>query len=381
MIQNMSKCAVIAEAGVNHNGRIEQALQLVDVAAEAGADAVKFQTFRARELVTQTAEKAAYQQRKTGSAESQYAMLRRLELTPDAHVRLLDHCRSCDITFLSTPFDCESAVFLVDTCGVDRFKIPSGEITNGPFLLALARQNLPMIVSTGMATLGEIERALSVLAYGMLNPEPSTAAPSPEAFQEAFASADGQRVIGERVTLLHCTSEYPAPVDDVNLRAMDTLRDAFHLPVGLSDHSEGIAIPIAAAARGATLVEKHFTLDRTLPGPDHAASLEPDELAAMIEGIRQVEAALGSGRKLPATSEMKNRAVARKSLVARRPIAAGEPFTADMLTAKRPGTGLSPMNYWRLLGQPAPRPYEADEVIEAGGSTGSAHHSDNPDPF
>jgi len=359
-----SSVFVIAEAGVNHNGDMDRAKALVDAAAEAGADAVKFQTFRAQELVTQTAQKAEYQQRTTESTESQYAMLRRLELAPDAHEMLLEHCREQGISFLSTPFDSESANFLVEACGVDQLKVPSGEITNGPFLLDLTRHGLPIVLSTGMSTLGEVEEALSVLAFGLTHQGGDNAELSRDAFHSAFASEEGQRALQEHVTVLHCTTEYPAPFGEVNLRAMDTLRHAFGCRVGLSDHSEGTAIPIAAAARGATLIEKHFTLDRQLPGPDHAASLEPDELRAMIRGIRQVETALGTGKKIPTASEMKNRPVARKSLVARRSIAKGEPFTTQTLAAKRPGTGVSPMHYWKLLGQPASRDYTADERID-----------------
>jgi len=359
-----SSVYVIAEAGVNHNGDMERAKALVDAAAEAGADAVKFQTFRADELVTKTAQKAEYQQRTTEATESQHSMLRRLELAPDAHQMLVKHCRERGISFLSTPFDSESADFLVEACGVDRLKVPSGEITNGPFLLNLTRHRLPIVLSTGMSTLGEVEEALSVLAFGLVRRESRDTEPSHAAFRAAFSSQEGQDALQKHVTVLHCTTEYPAPFDDINLRAMDTLRHAFGCRVGFSDHSEGIAVPIAAVARGATIIEKHFTLDRQLPGPDHAASLEPDELSGMIQGIRQVEIALGPGQKTPSASEMKNRPIARKSLVARRPVAKGETFTVETLAAKRPGTGVSPMHYWELLGEPASRDYAADEAID-----------------
>jgi len=359
-----SSVFVIAEAGVNHNGDMERAKALVDAAAEAGADAVKFQTFRADELVTQTAQKAEYQQRTSEATESQHSMLRRLELASDAHEMLLEHCQEQGISFLSTPFDSKSANFLVETCGVDRLKVPSGEITNGPFLLNLTRHGLPIVLSTGMSTLGEVEEALSVLAFGLTRRGGSDEKPSGDAFRSAFSSPEGRHALQKHVTVLHCTTEYPAPFGEINLRAMDTLRHAFGCRVGLSDHSEGIAIPIAATARGASLIEKHFTLDRQLPGPDHAASLEPDELIAMIQSIRQVETALGTGRKTPTDSEIKNRPVARKSLVARRPIAKGEIFTSEMLAAKRPGTGVSPMRYWELLGETAARDYASDEEID-----------------
>jgi N-acetylneuraminate synthase len=243
---------------------------------------------------------------------------------------------------------------------VRRLKIASGEITNGPLLLAHARLGLPIILSTGMATLEEVREALAVLAFGLV----AGAEPSRAAFERAFASGEGQAALRRQVTLLHCTTEYPAPFDEVNLRAIETLRAAFGLPVGLSDHSVGIAVPIAAAALGAAIVEKHFTLDRTLPGPDHAASLEPGELGAMVEGIRAIEAALGDGVKAPRGAERRNMAVARRSLVAARPIAAGERFAEDSLAAKRPAGGLSPMRTWDLLGSAATRAYRADEAIE-----------------
>jgi len=353
---------VIAEAGVNHNGSLDQAKRLVDGAVEAGADAVKFQTFRAEALTVDAAEKAAYQQDTTDAEQSQRAMLRELELPPSFHEALLEHCAERDLQFLSSPFDAASVDLLVDDFDVPRIKIPSGEITNAPLLLHIARTGRPAILSTGMSTLGEIEAALGVLAFGYMGADE---APDTDQFRAAYASDRGQEALRDHVVLLQCTSEYPAPVDEVNLRAMDTLRSAFGLPVGLSDHTRGTAVPVAAVARGATVVEKHFTLDRTLPGPDHRASLEPNELAAMVEGIRRVEQALGSARKRPTPSETKNRTVARKSLVAAAPIAKGEPFTEDNLTAKRPGTGLSPTRYWDYLGRTAARDYDTDDLIEA----------------
>jgi len=353
---------VIAEAGVNHNGSLDRAKKLVEVAAEAGADAVKFQTFRADALTVETAEKAAYQQNTTDEEQSQREMLHELELPPSFHETLLEDCTERDIQFLSSPFDPSSVDLLVDRFDVPRIKIPSGEITNAPLLLHIARTGRPAILSTGMSTLGEIENALGVLAFGYTG---ASKAPGRERFRAAYASDRGQERLQSHVALLHCTSEYPTPVEEVNLRAMDTLKSAFGLPVGLSDHTRGTAVPVAAVARGATVVEKHFTLDRTLPGPDHRASLEPDELAAMVEGIRKTERALGSTEKRPTPSETKNRPVARKSLVAAEPIAAGEPFTEANLTAKRPGTGLSPTRYWDYLGRPASRDYDMDELIEA----------------
>lgn len=354
----MSDVYIIAEAGVNHNGSVEMAKQLVDAAANAGADAVKFQTFKAERLVSKFAQKADYQKRTTDAEESQFAMIKRLELDVDTHHILQQYCSEWKIEFLSTPFDIDS-VDLLTGLGVSRLKVPSGEITNAPLLLKVARTGLPLILSTGMSTLGEVEQALAVLAFGYSGGEH----PSRRAFAEAYTSPEAQTKLRENVTLLHCTTEYPTPFGDVNLRAMDTLHAAFGLPVGYSDHTEGIAVPIAAVARGAKLIEKHFTLDRTLPGPDHKASLEPDELTAMVRSIRDIEKALGNPRKAPAVSEVKNMDIARKSLVAARNIEKGETFTADNLTVKRPGSGRSPMDYWEVLGMPAERAYREDETI------------------
>ncbi len=331
---------IIAEAGVNHNGDLALAKGLIDAAAQAGANLVKFQTFSADRLATAGAAKADYQTQTTGSAESQHAMLRRLELTLDMHLALIDHCRKRGIGFLSTAFDHPSLDLLAEL-GLERFKIPSGEITNLPYLRHVGRLAAPadksVILSTGMATLGEIEAALDIL--------------------ETAGTPRG------RITVLHCNTEYPTPMGDVNLRAMVTLREAFQVVVGYSDHTPGIEVPIAAVALGATVIEKHLTLDRTLPGPDHPASLEPDEFAAMVHAIRHIEQALGDGIKRPSPSEAKNKPIARKSLVAAVPIRAGEPFTPANLTAKRPGTGLSPMRWDEVIGRPAPRAFAADELI------------------
>ncbi|MBF0126365.1 MAG: N-acetylneuraminate synthase [Magnetococcales bacterium] len=354
---------IIAEAGVNHNGRLDLALRLVDAAAGAGANAVKFQTFRAADLVSRHAPKAAYQQSLTNPEESQLALLERLELDQASHLMLADHCRQRGIAFLSTPFDAASLAFLVHGMGLETLKIPSGELTNGPFLLQVGATGKRILLSTGLATLGEIETALGVLAFGLLAlREP----PSVAGCAAAFASSEGRAALAGQVTLLHCTTEYPAPFGEVNLRAMDTMRQAFGLPVGYSDHTTGIVVPIAAAARGAVVIEKHFTLDRSLPGPDHPASLEPEELTAMVEAIRVVEQAMGHGVKVPMASERKNRLVARKSLVALEPIGQGERFSSANLGVKRPGSGLSPMEYWRLLGGVARRDYQPDECIDGG---------------
>lgn len=353
---------IIAEAGVNHNGSVDMAKQLILTAAKAGADAVKFQTFKSEKVISKFAEKADYQKQTTQSNESQLEMVKKLELNEEEHQELKKYCEECNIQFLSTPFDLESVDLLVDKMNVPLLKIPSGEITNAPLLLKIARTGLPVILSTGMSTLGEIEQALGVLAYGYTHVDLPA---SIKAFQETFLSEAGQLVLQQKVRLLHCTTEYPTPYEDVNLHAMETLSHAFGLPVGLSDHTEGITIPIAAVARGAMIIEKHFTLDKSLPGPDHKASLNPEELFAMIQGIRQVEVALGSSVKSPAPSEVKNIAIARKSLVAACDIQCGDIFTMENITAKRPGKGISPMYYWNLLGKKADRDYKEDEIIDA----------------
>lgn len=351
---------IIAEAGVNHNGSIDIARQLVDVAADAGADIIKFQTFKADKVVSKYAKKAEYQTKTTEQSESQLDMVKKLELNEEAHHVLIDHCKTRNMEFLSTPFDFGSVDLLANKLNLTRLKIPSGEITNGPYLLYVAKTGKPVILSTGMSTLGEIETALGVLAFGYLNKKEQ---PSLQKFQDAYCSKEGQDVLSKKVTLLHCTTEYPAPFDEVNLKAMDTMRAAFGLPVGFSDHTPGIAIPVAAVALGATVIEKHFTLDKNMPGPDHKASLEPSELKQMITAIRQVETALGDGRKVPSSSEWKNREVARKSLVAAANIQKGEQFSLEKVDIKRPGSGISPMNYWELPSRCSNQDYETDELI------------------
>ncbi|RMG36996.1 MAG: N-acetylneuraminate synthase [Gammaproteobacteria bacterium] len=352
---------IIAEAGVNHNGDLRRALAMVDAAAEAGADAVKFQTFRPEALVTAGAPQAEYQRRNDGDRGSQLAMLRRLALPEADHPALVRRCRARGIRFLSSPFDPASADFLMHDLGLEVIKLGSGELTNGPLIHRVARAGRRLILSTGMATLDEIREALAVAALGYLGrPVPSGRAGRLAVMEEERATT----ALEARVQLLHCTTEYPCPPEAVNLRAMETLAGAFGLPVGYSDHTEGITVAVAAAARGARIIEKHFTLDRTLPGPDHAASLEPDQLRAMVEAVRIVERALGGRDKAPVAVERENMAAARKSLVAACAIRAGEPFSESNLAVKRPGTGRSPMDYWSLLGRPAPRDYAADEVIQ-----------------
>ena len=352
---------VIAEAGVNHDGSQEKALALIDVAHQAGADAVKFQTFSADRLVTKAAPTAAYQSVATGNHESQFALLRRLELSPDDHYALVDRCEQLGIIFLSTPFDIASLRFLADELHVPRIKLGSGEVTNAPLLLAAAQTGLPIILSTGMATLDEVEAALGVLAFGYLD---SDRKPGAARFADAYLQAQASELLANKIVLLHCTTEYPAPIEDVNLNAMETMRKTFGVPVGYSDHTQGIAISIAAVAKGATVIEKHLTLDRSAPGPDHAASLEPEELTEMIVGIRHVELAQGDGIKIARKSERANLAVARKAIVAARPIAAGETLSAENLTVKRAGVGIAPMRWWEVIGTAACRAYASDEAIE-----------------
>ena len=352
----------IAEAGVNHNGDIALARQLIDIAAAAGANAVKFQTFRADQVVSRSAPKAEYQTRTTDGAESQLEMIRGLELSEADHAQLIDHARARDIEFLSTPFDMGSLRLLTERFKLDTVKIPSGEITNAPFILAIARCARRIILSTGMSTLGEVEAALGVLAFGF-SASPDTV-PTAGSFARAFALESARRELRERVTILHCTTEYPAPFAEVNLRAMDTMAAAFGLPVGYSDHTSGIHISLAAVARGARVIEKHFTTDRTLPGPDHRASIEPEALGELVRQIREIEVAVGDGFKRPGESEWKNRDVARRSLVASRAITAGEPFTEHNVTCKRPGTGVTAAAWFATIGKRAPRDFDPDELIE-----------------
>ena len=356
----MSTTYIIAEAGVNHNGSIEMARELIRVAAQAGADAVKFQTFRAEALASSKAPKADYQMETTDGKESQVDMLKKLELPLSSYGVLLEDCRKAGIDFLSTPFEEESLRFLTEECDLPIIKIPSGEITNAPFLLQIARTGKEVILSTGMSTLGEVDSALGVLSFGYLHEgEPY----SVQDFTSAYSEAQRQGILQNKVRLLHCTTEYPAPFEEVNLAAMDTMRQAFGLPVGYSDHTEGIAVALAAAARGASIIEKHFTLDKSLPGPDHKASLNPEELKMMVQGIRQIEQAIGSNVKVMGIAEGKNATIARKSLVSRTAIRKGERFTKENVAVKRPGTGISPMRYWEILGTTAEHDYEMDESI------------------
>lgn len=330
------RALIIAEAGVNHNGDLETAKQLVDAASVAGADVIKFQTFNAEQLVTQTAPKADYQVRSTDLVESQFKMLRRLELSAEMHEALIAHCCSRNIEFFSTGFDITSLNYLA-SLDFERIKIPSGEITNLPYLRHVGGSGKPVILSTGMATLGEIEAALDVL--------------------------ETAGALRTQITVLHCNTEYPTLIQDVNLQAMCRIRDAFGVAVGYSDHTLGIEVPIAAVALGAMVIEKHLTLDCSLPGPDHRASLEPNEFGLMVRAIRNIELAMGNGIKRPSQSEKKNIPIARKSLIAEKKIRAGEKFTASNVAVKRPGNGISPMRWDEVIGSVSPRDFEPDELI------------------
>jgi N-acetylneuraminate synthase len=356
---DVAHVTIIAEAGVNHNGDVDLALRLIDAAADAGADMVKFQTFKTTKAVTASAKRAEYQVRNTGLDDGQIAMLQALELDEAAHRHLIARCKARGLAFLSTPFDDESTDLLTLTLGLQLVKVGSGELTNGPHLLRLARRGLDVILSTGMATLAEVEEALGVLSFGYTG----DGDPGAAAFAAALASPAGRAALTQRVTLLHCTSNYPAPTAEINLAVMDTFRARFPLRVGFSDHSDGIAVPIAAVGRGALMIEKHLTLDRGLPGPDHVASIEPPVFAEMVRAIREVELAIGAPEKRPTPSEFKTMAVARKSLVAARAIQAGEAFSPENLAAKRPGDGMAPNLLWELLGRPASRAYARDELI------------------
>lgn len=331
----MSKVFIIAEAGVNHNGNIDIAKKLIDIASEAGADAVKFQSYKTDKIISRHAPKAEYQKKRSDIRESQYEMIKKLELNKDMHVKLLDYCRYRNILFLSSPFDIES-IKLLDEIGLEMFKIPSGEITNLPYLREIGKLKKKIIISTGMSTLGEIEATLNIL------------------------TSQGTKDI----TVLHCNTEYPTQMEDVNLRSIRTIKEAFKVEVGYSDHTSGIEVPIAAVAMGAKVIEKHFTLDKNMEGPDHIASLEAHELRGMVKAIRNIEIALGDGIKKPSESELRNIEVVRKSIVAKCNIKRGEVFSEKNLTTKRPGNGISPMRWYEVIGKTAIRDYKEDELVE-----------------
>lgn len=349
---------VIAEAGVNHNGSLDLARDLVRAAARAGADAVKFQSFRAAHLVTRSARKAQYQDRDAAS-QTQFEMLQRLELSREAHIAIMHECRVQQIQFMSTPFDNESLDLLVDL-GVDTMKISSGELTNLPFLHRVGAAQKPTILSTGMGSMDDVALAVGAFWHGWQ----ALSNPGVDAFRAIVQAAD-PATVGSHLTLLHCTSAYPTPLGDVNLRAMQNLRQFVGDHVGFSDHSEGNVAAVVAVAMGATIIEKHFTLDKSMAGPDHAMSLDPDELQAFVRVIREAEVALGQSQKSCHAIERDTAAVARKSIVVARDTVKGEMWTADRLTIKRPGTGLAPQEYWRLLGKMANRDYGADELVDS----------------
>lgn len=328
---------IIAEAGVNHNGKIELARQLIDVAVEAKVDYVKFQTFKTELAISKFAQKADYQKQTTSEAETQFELVKKLELDKNTHIELIAYCKSKNIKFLSTAFDLDSIDLLFEL-GIDFFKIPSGEINNYPYLKKIAEKGLPVVMSTGMANLSEIEQAMDVMVDNGLS--------------------------RDQITILHCNTEYPTPMADVNLKAMQTIKDAFKVKVGYSDHTLGIEIPIAAVALGATVIEKHFTLDRNMEGPDHKASLEPGELKAMVNSIRNIEIALGHGLKQETESEKKNKFIARKSIVASCAIQKGELLTEENITTKRPGNGITPMRWNEVIGRSAKKDFSPDELIE-----------------
>jgi N-acetylneuraminate synthase len=358
---NGERVYIIAEAGVNHNGQRDLAFALVDVAADAGADAVKFQTFDAAKLASKTVSKADYQKKTTDAVESQREMLKKLELPRAWHFELQAHCRQRGIEFISTAFDLDSLHFLAGELDIPFFKVPSGELTNGPLLWRFARTLKPLVISTGMATLSEVEQALAVIAHALANDnEPRN---MDEVWRGWSDSAKRRRLEGH-VTLLHCTSQYPTPLAEVNLCAMDRLMAAFGLQVGYSDHTEGVLIPVAAVARGAKVIEKHFTIDRSLPGPDHAASLEPAELKQMVSDIRSLEIAFGDGAKAPHASEWNTRMAARQQVVAARDIPAGHLLTRSDLATARSGQGLPASELWGLVGQASMRAYCAGDLID-----------------
>lgn len=359
MNNDLNPVYIIAEAGVNHNGNKNLALRLIDEAAQSGADAVKFQTFKANRLASRMVEKAQYQKANTDSEETQFEMLSMLELPEDWHFELQSYAQERGIEFLSTAFDELSLQFL-QTLNLSCYKIPSGELTNAPLLWRFAKTEKPLILSTGMATMGEVEEALAIITHAL------HFADEPRSMQEVWhlwSEVAARESLMDRVTLLHCTSQYPTPWQEVNLKAMDSLSSAFGLKVGYSDHTEGTVIPLAAVARGATVIEKHFTLDRTLPGPDHKASIEVPELKKMIDGIRALEVALGNGVKAPQPSEWNTRTVARQSIITAREIAPGALIERSDLTTARTGGGLSPNLLWGYIGTASKKHYESGEIF------------------
>lgn len=361
MLLDKQKVFIIAEAGVNHNGSLDIAKKMIDTAKECNADAIKFQTFVANEVVTKTAPKAEYQE-KSSTGKTQQEMISEFELTKAEFCELKKYCDSCGITFLSTPFDLGSLAFLTTSLDVPVIKIASGEITNAPLLYHAALSDKPIILSTGMATLAEIQEALGVLAFGYIDKKNE---PSIKKFRDMFISDAGKNILKKQVTLLHCTSAYPAPYDDVNLKVLMTLQQAFELEVGYSDHTLGIYASLGAVCYGAKIIEKHFTLDKNQIGPDHAASLSPNELKELISAVRIIERCLGNPNKGPTPSEVSNIEICRRSLVARTSIREGDKFSELLISAKRPANGVSPMNYWEYLNSCATKDYQMDEMLDS----------------
>lgn len=359
----MNKTYIIAEAGVNHNGSLDLALKLVEEAAKAGADAVKFQTFITNKNISKMAKKAEYQKKTTGEEETQYDMVKKLELSFDDFKLISEHCKKHDITFLSTGFDLESMNFLVNELEIPYVKIPSGDINNAPLILKAAQSRKKILLSTGMSTLEDIHNALAIIYYGFMYP-----GEVPINFDQikSIYLEENTDILKENVTILQCTTEYPTPIEDLNLNVLNTLQDEFGTRIGLSDHSEGTLACSLAVALGATVIEKHFTLDKQMEGPDHKASLEPSELMTLINEIRFTEKALGNKSKIISRSEEKNIAIARKSLIANQTIQIGEKFTEENLIIKRPGNGISPLLYWDYLGEKSQRSYTYDNLIEEG---------------
>lgn len=350
---------IIAEAGVNHNGDFDLAKKLIDVAADSNVDAVKFQTFRVESLVTENAPKATYQKISTSEQESQRQMLEALEISFPLQFKLMKYAESRGILFLSTPFDPASLDFLLNDIKLETIKIGSGDLTNGPLLLNVARSRRDVILSTGMASLSEIEDALAVLAFGFVAGK--DAKPNKRAFNDAYVSPDGQKLLQSKVSLMHCTSEYPCPFNEINLKAITTLKLAFGLDVGYSDHSQGIHVCLAAVAMGAQIIEKHFTLDKNMKGPDHKSSIEPYELGLLVKQVRDIEAAKGQGVKIPQPSEIANRQVSRKSLVVTDETCAGDILE---LSSIRAGEGVSPMEYWKYNNTPAKKNFKKGELFD-----------------
>lgn len=363
ILNKKNKIYVIAEAGVNHNGSIKIALKLVDKAVYAGADAIKFQTFKAKNIASKNSKKAKYQERTTSKSETQFEMLKKLELKKEDYKKLKNYCKLKKIEFITTSFDHESLDFIVNHLKVKKLKIPSGEVTNGPLILSTARSGLEIILSTGMSSLQDIERALSIIAFGYIKKNHKTNKINMKYFNKAYKSQLGKKLLKEKVTILHCTTEYPAPIEDINLNAMLNIYNKFSLRVGYSDHSEGYLVSLAAASIGASIIEKHFTLNKNMKGPDHRASLNPKELEKMIKDIRKIEKIKGKFEKIAYNSEKKNILIARKVLVAKKNIKKGAKFTFENLTAKRAGEGTSPIKYWEFIGKKAKKNYIEDEII------------------